>query len=372
MLFRSEGKLLVLSGENAATAVSLRTGRKVWQQTEAAGGQEVLAAGADLCFVAGPAEFLWLSPKDGKIAHRVAYATGFTGTPGLKVSALTGQSGPVVWFTGSHTVTVKAKKPKKGKKPGKDTQVVRAYLFAYDIVQRKELWRAAVPAGRSPGTPTYRLTAVRAADLVVRQDAATLTPAEVRAAKGKGSFRCFDRKTGKLLWTRQFGTVAPDGAAAGDEEGKLFGAVGDDLQAFDTATGKPLWRLNGTEASVFGTPLAAGDLLHVTNRNQEVGVVERETGRLRWRRPTEVPLGGNAPALTLSGSGKTVLAADATQVTAFAAADGRRLWKFQDIGVQDPAKDPKGATALAPYRVRASGGTAVVQRGRAFYAFPVA
>lgn len=223
-----------------------------------------------------------------------------------------------------------------------------------------------------PGTPSYRLTAVRAADLVVRQDAATLTPAEVRAAKGKGSFRCFDRKTGKLLWTRQFGTVAPDGAAAGDEEGKLYGAVGDDLQAFETATGKPLWRLNGTEASVFGTPLAAGDLLHVTNRNQEVGVVERETGRLRWRRPTEVPLGGNAPALTLSGSGKTLLAADATQVTAFAAADGRRLWKFQDIGVQDPTKDPKGATALAPYRVRASGGTVVVQRGRAFYAFPVA
>ncbi|MGW8883991.1 outer membrane protein assembly factor BamB family protein [Streptomyces sp. NPDC055749] len=366
-----QDKLLVLSGENAATAVSLRTGRKVWQQTGAAGGQEVLAAGEDLCFVAGPAEFLWLSPKDGKIAHRVAYATGFTGAPGLKVAALTGQSDSVVWFTGSHTVTVKAKKPKKGKKPGKDTQVVKAYFFAYDIVRRKELWRVGVPAGRSPGTPDYRLTAVRAADLVVRQAAVTLTAAEVKAAKGKGSFRCFDRKTGKLLWTRQFGAVTPDGAASGDEKGKLYGAVGDDLQAFDSATGKPLWTLNGTEASVFGTPVAAGELLHVTNRNQEVGVVERETGRLRWRRSTEVPLGGNAPAITLSGTGRTLLAADPTQVTAFAAADGRRLWKFQDIGVQDPAKDPKGATAPAPYRVRTSGGTAVVQRGRAFYAFPV-
>ncbi|MGP3635313.1 outer membrane protein assembly factor BamB family protein [Streptomyces sp. 24-1644] len=364
-------KLLVLSGENGATGVTLRTGRKVWQQAAAAGGQAVLAAGENLCFIAGPAEFLWLSPADGKIVHRVAYATGFTDAPGLKVAPLTGQSGSVIWFTGSHTVTVKARKPKKGKKPGKDTQAVRAHLFAYDIVQRKELWRAAVPAGRSPGTPAYLLTAVRAADIVVRQTAGTLTPAEVKAAKGKGSFRCFDRKTGKLLWTRQFGTVTPDGAASGDEKGQLYGAVGDDLQAFETATGKPLWRLNGTEASVFGTPVPAGELLHVTNRNQEVGVVERATGRLRWRRSTEVPLGGNAPSLALSGSGRTLLAADLTQVTAFAAADGRRLWKFQDIGVQDPAKDPKGATALVPYQVRTSAGTAVVQRGRVFYAFPV-
>lgn len=366
-----QDELLVLNGENGATGVSLRTGRKVWQQPDATGGQEVLAAGKGLCFLAGPAEFLWLSAEDGRIVHRVAYATAFTGAPGLKAGPLTGHFGPVVWFTGSHTVTVKAKKPKKGKKPGKDTQVVRAHLFAYDIVRRKELWRAAVPAGRSPGTPDYRLTAVRAADIVVRQTAATLTPGEVKAAKGKGSFRCFDRNTGKLLWTRQFGTVTPDGAVSGDEEGQLYGAVGDDLQAFDTATGKPLWRVNGTEASVFGTAVPAGELLHITNRNQEVGVVERETGRLRWRRSTEVPLGGNAPSLALSRSGKTLLAADVTQVTAFSATDGRRLWKFQDIGVQDPEKDPKGATALAPYRVRTSGGTAVVQRGRAFYAFPV-
>ncbi|MFE9821836.1 hypothetical protein ACFYSH_06620 [Streptomyces sp. NPDC005791] len=54
-------------------------------------------------------------------------------------------------------------------------------------------------------------------------------------------------------------------------------------------------------------------------------------------------------------------------MTAFAAADGRRLWKFQDIGVQDP----KGATVGAPYRVLPAGKTAVVQRERAFYAFPV-
>ncbi|MFE7752529.1 PQQ-binding-like beta-propeller repeat protein [Streptomyces sp. NPDC057428] len=360
-------ELLVLTDTAGATAVDLRTGRKVWQRADAAGAQAVRAAGNDLCFLATPTEFLWLSAEDGRVVHRVRFVDQFTGVPGMKVAPLTGGSGDVVWFTGSNTVTVKAPKPKKGKKPGKDTQVAKAWLFAYDVVRRKELWRVAVPAGRAPGTPAYRLTAVRDADIVVRQDVATLTPADVDAGKGKALFRCFDRATGKLLWARQFGAVAPAGAVAGDEEGRLYGAVGDGLQAFETTTGKPVWTLDGTASSVFGTPVPAGTTLHITNRNQEVGALERATGRLLWRRSTEVPLGGGAPALTVSAGGKTLLAADATQVTAFTAADGRRLWKFQDIGAQDP----KGAAVAAPYRVLATGRTAVVQRERAFYAFPV-
>lgn len=35
-------------------------------------------------------------------------------------------------------------------------------------------------------------------------------------------------------------------------------------------------------------------------------------------------------------------------------------------------QDPKGATVTAPYRLLAFGKTAVVQRERIFYAFPVA
>ncbi|MFF2139688.1 PQQ-binding-like beta-propeller repeat protein [Streptomyces sp. NPDC058193] len=362
-----QDELLVLTDEARATAVDLRTGRKVWERADAAGAQEVLPAGEGLCFLASPTEFLWLSAKDGRIAHRVRFADQFTGVPGMKVSTLTGVSGSVLWFTGSHTVTEKAPKPKKGKKPGKDKQVVKAYLFAYDLVRRKELWRTPVPAGRAPGTPVHRLTAVRDADIVVRQDAGTLTPADVAAAKGRATFRCFDRATGKPLWTRQFGAVPPSGSAAGDEAGRLYAAVGDDLQAFGTGTGKPVWTLNGTASSVFGTPLPAGEVLHTTNRNQEVAAVESATGRLLWRRSTEGPLGTYAPAIALSGGGKTLLAADTTQVTAFDAADGRRLWKFQDIGVQDP----KGATVTGWYRVLPAGRTTVVRRERAFYAFPV-
>ncbi|MFH9760092.1 PQQ-binding-like beta-propeller repeat protein [Streptomyces anulatus] len=361
-------KLLVVTSESQASAVDLRTGKRLWQRADGAKGQAALAAGADLVFVASPSEFLWLSPKNGRVVHRVRYTDAFGDLPGLAVGPLAGNSGPVIWFTGSHTVTVKAPKPKKGKKKGKDKEVVQAHFFAYDIVQRKELWRTPVPAGRAPGTPAYRVVVDRSADVLVRQDAASLTAAEVKAAKGKGSIRSFDQKTGKLLWTKQYAAVSPEAATGGDEDGTLYAAVGKDLQAFETDTTKPLWRVEGSDGSVFGTPLVAGPLIHTTERSQLVGAVERESGRLVWRRSTEVPGTGNAPSLTLSGSEKTLIAADAVQVTAFSAADGERLWKFQDIG----SADPKGATVSASYRALAAGETVVVQRDRVFYAFPVA
>ncbi|MFE9012592.1 outer membrane protein assembly factor BamB family protein [Streptomyces cyaneofuscatus] len=360
-------RLLVVTSESQASAVDVSTGKRVWQRADAAKGQAAVVAG-DLCFVASPTEFLWLAPKDGTVVHRVRYADGFTDLPDLQVGRLAGHSGTVIWFTGSRTVTVKAPKPKKGKKKAADKRVVQAYFFAYDIVRRAEVWRTRVPAGRAPGTPLYRVVAERSVDLLVRQEAVTLTAAEVKAAKGKGSIRSFDQQTGKLRWTKQYGTAGPEAAVTGDEDGVLYAGAGVHLQSFEADTGKPLWRVEGTEGSAFGTPLVAGPVLHTTERSRQVGAVERESGRLVWRRSTEVPGIGSAPALTLSGSGKTLLASDATQVTAFSAADGERLWKFQDIG----AAEPKGATVSAPYRALAVGAHVIVQRDRAFYAFPVA
>ncbi|MFF3097187.1 PQQ-binding-like beta-propeller repeat protein [Streptomyces cyaneofuscatus] len=360
-------RLLVVTSESQASAVDVSTGKRVWQRADAAKGQAAVVAG-DLCFVASPTEFLWLAPKDGTVVHRVRYADGFTDLPDLQVGRLAGHSGAVIWFTGSRTVTVKAPKPKKGKKKAADKPVVQAYFFAYDIVRRAEVWRTRVPAGRAPGTPLYQVVAERSADLLVRQDAVTLTAAEVKAAKGKGSIRSFDQQTGKLRWTKQYGTAGPEAAVTGDEDGTLYAGAGVHLQSFEADTGKPLWRVEGTAGSAFGTPLVAGPVLHTTERSRQVGAVERESGRLVWRRSTEVPGIGSAPALTLSGSGKTLLASDATQVTAFSAADGERLWKFQDIG----AAAPKGATVSAAYRTLAVGAHIIVQRDRAFYAFPVA
>ncbi|THA70360.1 serine/threonine protein kinase [Streptomyces sp. A0958] len=359
-------RLLVLTDEQHASAVDLRTGRRVWENADGAKGRAALPVDEEHCFVAGPAEFLWISAKDGEVAHRLAYTDGFQGAPGLELSTLVGAEGASIWFTAAHEVTVKAPKPKKGKKRGKDKQVVKSYLFAYDVVQRKELWRTPVPNGRGDVAPAYRMIAVRPDSVVVRQRPTTLTPAQVKAAKKKSRFSSYDRKTGKLQWTKAFGTVGPDAAATGDEDGALYAADGTGLRAFETPGGKAKWTLKGGRDSAYGPSVLADDLL-TTNVNQEVGAVDRTSGEPRWRRSTEATPDRTAPLITVSGSGDTVLAAGTGQVTAFAAADGRRLWKFQDIGNQDP----KGATVTDGYQVLAYGKTAVVRRGRTVYAFPV-
>ncbi|MFF2012887.1 PQQ-binding-like beta-propeller repeat protein [Streptomyces sp. NPDC058195] len=358
---------LLLTGRTGASAVDLRTGRRIWENKDAAGGRVIPDAGQDFCFVATPSAFLWLSPKDGRTVHRATLAELSPGTPKLAGPSVVGAFGTELWFTATETVTVKAPPPKKGKKRGKDQQVVKAYLFGYDLARRTQLWRTPVPAGRGAAAPVHQLVAVRKDGVVLRQTPATLDPAQVRAAKGKAVFRSFDRRTGKPQWNRAFGAVVPGAAAVGDDRGLLYAAVGDTLQAFETPGGRPKWTLNGTAGAPFGIPVVSGTMLHTTSRNQEVGAVERETGRLRWRRSTEAAIGTAAPVVTLSAGGGTLLAADASQVTAFAAEDGRRLWKFQDIGAQDP----EGPTVTAPYRVLTAARTAVVRRDRIFYAFPV-
>lgn len=359
---------MVLTDEKRASAVDLRTGRRAWASEDGAGGRAALPVDDEHCFVAGPDEFFWISVKDGKVAHRLACADGFEDAPGLKVGTLVGADATSIWFTAAHKVTVKAPKPKKGKKRGKDKQVVKSYLFAYDIAQRKELWRTGLPNGRGDVAPAYRLIAVRPDSVVVQQRLSSLTPAQVKAAKKKSRFSSYDRKTGKLQWTKAFGGVALDAAAVGDKDGTLYAADGTALRAFGTADGKAKWTVKGARGSVYGPSVPAEGVLHTTNVNQEVGAVDLASGKPRWQRSTEATPGAAAPQIAVSGSGDTLLAAGAGQVTAFAAADGKRLWKFQDIGNQAP----EGETVTAGYQVLAYDRTAVVRRGRTVYAFPVA
>lgn len=275
----------MVTSESQASAVDLRTGKRLWQRADGAKGQAVLAAGADLVFVASPSEFLWLSPKNGKVVHRVRYTDAFADLPGLAVGPLAGNSGPVIWFTGSHTVTVKAPKPKKGKKKGKDKEVVQAHFFAYDIVQRKELWRTPVPARPRPGHPC--LPGGRGP---LRRRPRTAGRGQPDGGRGQGRqgeglhplVRPEDRQAAVDQAVRR---GLPEAATGGDEDGTLYAAVGKDLQAFETDTTKPLWRVEGSDGSVFGTPLVAGPLIHTTERSQLVGAVERESGRLRGGGP---------------------------------------------------------------------------------------
>ncbi|MFB8349492.1 outer membrane protein assembly factor BamB family protein [Streptomyces niveus] len=360
------GRTLVLTAGSGATGVDARTGKRLWRNADAASLHRALPAPGGLVFVAGATGLLWISAASGEVKHRVEYADGFADAPGLAVAGVAGAGGGQVWFTGSH-------KAGTGK-----TATVRTHLFAFDLATREELWRSVISNGRAPLTPVYQLIAVREADIVVRQDAKSLLPAQVKAGKGRSVYHCFSRVDGKLTWSKSFGTVPPTGGSAGDAEGRLFAAAADQLYAYDTADAKQLWRRSGAprvpgqSPFAFGTGTLLGSTLYIANRYQEVYAIDPESGVERWKGTTEGPAWNGVPRITLSESGRTVLSADGLQVTAFGAEDGRRLWKFQNAGGPAPSPAADGApVALPSYQPLMAGKTAVIRRGGTFYALPV-
>ncbi|MBT2491319.1 PQQ-binding-like beta-propeller repeat protein [Streptomyces sp. ISL-96] len=359
-------QVLLIPGEELTTALDLRTGRPLWEQKAAGTKYGPEAADDTHCFVVTASDFLWLSAKDGLVKHRAPYepllAKGQQDTRvtlGWKVAA----DGPVVWFSGK-AETLDGKKDKVTR--------TRTYLFAYDMAARKELWRTEMPNGRPGTVPRYEAVGIRPGSLLVRQDADSLTADQKKKAKGKAAFVLIDRRTGKTLWRKFFTGVRPDAGATDDPSGRLYAADDGRLRAYDTRSGKKLWRLKNASGPAgdapfgFGDGVVRGKTLYVANGYNDVYAVDTASGTQQWKRSTEYP-GRATPRVTLSDSGRTVFALNATQATAIGARDGRRLWKFQDSGVTAPgAPDTR-----APYRAQTSAGGAVLWRGRNFYALPL-
>ncbi|MEU2433826.1 PQQ-binding-like beta-propeller repeat protein [Streptomyces sp. NPDC007861] len=329
-------RVVVVGDATQCTGVDLRTGRRLWAQTAAAGSAHGPVVAGDAVFVVGATHFVWLSPKDGSVRHRVAAPA--------HVSAVAAAEGPVVWFTGT---------------AGSGT-----YLFAYDTAARKELWRTQVPGGRAPGVvPRYQGVAVRPDGILVRQDGASLTPQQVKANRGRALFSLYDRAGGKLLWSKYFGTVLQDAAVSGDPSATLYAAAADGLYAYDTRSGTRLWRAGGAS----GEGVVRDGTVYVPTAGHQLFALDAATGAARWAQSTEAgsdpaPAAGERSRVLLSAGGRTALVLESTQVTAFSTADGSRLWKFQDAG---------GRTAVPGYRALVAGSTAVVWRDRAFYALPL-
>ncbi|XXC89263.1 PQQ-binding-like beta-propeller repeat protein [Streptomyces sp. A5-4] len=352
-------RVLFVPGGKQTVGVDLRTGRQLWEQPDATAIHLPVAVDDELCLVVTGSEFLWLSAKDGRIGHRVRYAEALVKGDRLRISNVAASDGPVVWFTGLTRRTT-------GKKPRE-----RAYLFAYDMVARKELWRAPVPHEHKTNGPRYEVVAVRPEGILVRQDTESLTPGQRKKAKNKAVFMLFDRKSGKRLWSRPVGPLKPDGIVMGaGSSDLLYASVGDDLHAYDTRTGKRKWQLGGTAPHAFAKGTLRDTTLFAANSFHDVYAVNAATGATLWKRSTEGSGPRERPRVVLSTTGSTALAVESTQVTAFSAQDGGRLWKFQDAGVRKP---DDGRDKVAPaYRALASGnGLAVVWRDRTYYALEV-
>ncbi|MFG2145741.1 PQQ-binding-like beta-propeller repeat protein [Streptomyces sp. NPDC048696] len=330
----AQGTVLVVPGA-ALTGVDLRTGRQLWNRPELAGVAQLQPADTDLAFGAGPADFVWFAVADGSIHQKVPYASL---APGMGTPEVRAHAGTTVWFTAT---------------AGKD-----AALYAYDIAHRTVLWRR--PVGRGE---TFEWATPYGGQLVSRRPAA----APPKGAKQVlAEFFAVDPKTGKDVWSRTYGSVLPTDEAVLAPDGTLLTTAGGGLQAFDLTTTNPRWQHPKGKAP-YGTPAPGKGVVYVPDSGTQVTALGAADGQQRWAGTTDLALGTPVETHMVAGaSGRTVLALDPFQVTAFDAASGARLWKFQDAGTKEESADRGGYRAVA-----ADADTAVVWHGATLYALPV-
>ncbi len=215
----------------------------------------------------------------------------------------------------------------------------------------KPVWTAPVGAGYSGPTVV--------GDRVLLTDRVTAPEEQERV-------RCFDRSSGKALWTHAYPCVYRDidyalgpRAAVTVAEGRAFalGAMGH-LHCLDITSGKVLWARDlATELraiinvwGVTSAPLVAGDLVIIQAGGQPdacLVALDLKTGQERWR-----ALDGRAsyssPRLIQQGGKQVLLAWTGNWLACLEPATGKVFWKeaFKPtkmvINVPDPVLDEDG------------------------------
>ncbi|OPX24161.1 MAG: hypothetical protein B1H04_02610, partial [Planctomycetales bacterium 4484_123] len=114
--------------------------------------------------------------------------------------------------------------------------------------------------------------------------------------------------------------------------GTLFVAGGKAIRAFDRATGDMRWR---SAAKADGFLVAEGAVLYTAGRHSQLVALDVETGRRRWSASLRDIKGGKRQLLFCAGGvvvfvwrARGAGAEGDNGIAAFAAADGRCLWKF--------------------------------------------
>jgi len=189
---------------------------------------------------------------------------------------------------------------------------------------------------------------------------------------------CLDRKSGKVLWQREVprvqkgrmqnvnGPASPSTVTDGTNVYAFFQEFG--MMAFD-ADGRELWRLPLGLFNIFygfgASPiLVDGSLILSVDQdlNSYLIAIDKNTGKVRWKvdRPGVIS-GYSTPTVYEPKSGpKQILIPESFQLSAYSAADGKRLWWVRGL-----ACEMKSVASLDSERLYINGwGFAQNQPGR--------
>jgi len=125
---------------------------------------------------------------------------------------------------------------------------------------------------------------------------------------------------------------------------RLFGG----LQAWDRATGQPLWQVEGAETvAINATPVIAEHTVYVVNAADQVTAIDLATGEIKWRAPLD-PAGfewGNATLATPAyAHGILIVPTLYRDVVALDAKSGAELWRHQALPSPIRATHYRGAS----------------------------
>ncbi|MFZ3468288.1 PQQ-binding-like beta-propeller repeat protein [Streptomyces sp. 4.24] len=235
-------------------------------------------------------------------------------------------------------------------------------LAAFDLDQRKELWRTPLPSGfgnAQLATAVGPETVVLEVQVQVPQQMfRDVTAVRTLAIAG------FERSGGRMLWNRSYPGVHGGPASVVDPAGggRLFLLSGGRAHAYDLKTGTRLWESQALVAGTNAPPLFSGGTLYLTDDGTgPIVAVDPDTGRTLWEQTLTENLERNMlGSMTASSSGHTLYLATLHQVTATGIPSGKRLWQTGLAGVE----------AREPFQLAAVPGTLLVARPSAVVALP--
>ncbi|MFI9099309.1 PQQ-binding-like beta-propeller repeat protein [Streptomyces fildesensis] len=319
--------LLVLKGYDGLIGLDTRTGRPLWT----AGGFEPdgspVPTGdgllADMAYTVGAAAPRAVDPAaKGRVRWTLEPAAGLR----FAQDALLASDGGALYLTASQG------------SPLDDDYA--ALLLAYDLKDRRELWRAT--AGHIPSEAP---AAVLPGDRLLYCDGDALTS--------------LDRRTGERQWTRALqGTGNGRPAVAGPRAYVAGGGI----TAVALDDGSVAWR-HAPRDRTYSDPVIADGVLYATGAAAGVLALDARTGGPLWESGPAIPLGTQGAPVVHGGVLHAPTAGGRPCVAAFDLRTRKAVWSYRVPGA--------GTGAAAGIRLVARGSVLFVQNGNTVTALPM-
>ena len=142
-----------------------------------------------------------------------------------------------------------------------------------------------------------------------------------------GAICALDRKTGMLVWRREFHKYA--GAAVHAANGTVFAQTPTSLYALEPATGQTLWSFcpyGESGETMYSAPTVHENSVFIGDRCGYLYCLDFQTGETLWKQRTSEAKNCDLNSTPLVTKGMVVVGTNAEMAAAYDAKTGNRMW----------------------------------------------